>query len=213
MQREAFIVKEDPVIYLASRSPRRRELLRQIGVSHSLVDVEVDEGLQPGEQPKAYVLRLAREKAQVGIQLTSGVNQLPVLAADTTVVVGGAVLGKPKNREMGLSMLRQLSGRTHEVYTAVALGLQRIETDLCLSHVTFRTMSETEIEAYWATGEPADKAGGYAIQGLGAQFIKSLQGSYSGVMGLPLFETAELLRRTGIELSTVSVDNEKKEHD
>lgn len=213
MQREAFVVKEDPVIYLASRSPRRRELLRQIGINHFLVDVEVDEGRQSGELPKAYVLRLAREKAEVGIQLTSGTNQLPVLAADTTVIVGGELLGKPKNREMGLSMLRQLSGRTHEVYTGVALGLHRIETDICLSHVTFRTMSETEIEAYWATGEPVDKAGGYAIQGLGAQFIKSLEGSYSGVMGLPLFETAELLRRTGIELSMVSIDNEKKEHD
>ncbi|MCU7906710.1 MAG: Maf family nucleotide pyrophosphatase [Candidatus Thiodiazotropha sp. (ex Epidulcina cf. delphinae)] len=190
----------NPLIYLASRSPRRRELLRQIGVSHSPADIEVDECVHPAESPEAYVLRLAIEKVRAGLLLTNEMERLPVLAADTTVVIGGEILGKPRDREQGLSMLRRLSGHTHEVYTAVALGSRRIETRLSLSRVTFRPMSGTEIEAYWESGEPADKAGGYAIQGLGAQFVKELQGSYSGVMGLPLFETAELLRGEGIEL-------------
>ncbi|MCU7918066.1 MAG: Maf family nucleotide pyrophosphatase [Candidatus Thiodiazotropha sp. (ex Epidulcina cf. delphinae)] len=190
----------NPLIYLASRSPRRRELLWQIGVSHSLADIEVDERVRPGESPGAYVLRLAVEKVRAGLQRTHERERLPVLAADTAVVIGAGILGKPRDREQGLTMLRRLSGHTHEVYSAVALGSQRIETRLSLSRVTFRPISEIEIEAYWNSGEPADKAGGYAIQGLGALFVKELQGSYSGVMGLPLFETAELLRGEGIEL-------------
>jgi septum formation protein len=194
-----------PLLYLASRSPRRRELLLQIGVSHDLLDIEVDEGVWAGESPSDYVLRLSQEKAMAGLAARRGVKNLPVLAADTTVVTAGSMLGKPTDREHGLWMLRQLSGATHRVYTAVALGnghKEGLATRLSVSEVSFRPLSESEMAAYWASGEPADKAGGYAVQGLAAQFISELRGSYSGVMGLPLFETAELLRGAGIELLT-----------
>jgi septum formation protein len=197
-------MKDNPVICLASRSPRRRALLHQIGVSHTLIGIDVDETQRSDEAPGSYVTRLAREKAQTGsLALEKGEN-LPVLAADTSVVIDDLVLGKPRDRDHGLWMLNQLSGRTHRVYTAVALSWRGVETELSLSEVSFRALSEAEMAAYWATGEPADKAGGYAIQGLGARFVRLLHGSYSGVMGLPLFETAELLRRNGIQF-----DNEQ----
>lgn len=195
---------ENPVIYLASRSPRRRALLHQIGVSHALLEIDIDERQRVDESPESYVLRLAREKAQVGSCVVPQGASLPVLAADTIVVIDDRMLGKPKDRAHGIWMLSQLSGKTHQVYTAVALAWQGVETELSLSEVGFRSMSEGEIAAYWATGEPADKAGGYAIQGIGARYICMLHGSYSGVMGLPLYETAELLRRCGIQL-----DNEQ----
>ena len=188
------------MIYLASRSPRRRELLDQIGVTHRLLDVEVDESVGEGESPSDYVLRLSQDKAKAGLQACVGDKKLPVLAADTCVVIDGEMLGKPKDREQGLWMLERLSGATHRVYTAVALDDGRLATRLSLSEVSFRLLSKAEMAAYWETGEPADKAGGYAIQGLAAQFVRELRGSYSGVMGLPLFETAELLRGAGIEL-------------
>ena len=193
-------MKEKPVIYLASRSPRRRALLHQIGVDHALLEIDVDERRQPDEAPASYVTRLAREKAQAGRRALQKGEYLPVLAADTSVVIDNKVLGKPKDKAHGLWMLSQLSDRTHQVYTAVALAWQGVETELSLSEVSLRALSESEMAAYWATGEPADKAGGYAIQGVGARFIRLLHGSYSGVMGLPLFETAELLRRNGIQL-------------
>jgi septum formation protein len=199
-------MKENPVIYLASRSPRRRALLDQIGIEHALLEIDIDERQRPDEDPIAYVLRLAAEKAQAGTALVTGDEGLPVLAADTSVVVENRVLGKPEDKDHGLWMLRQLSGRTHQVYTGVALGWQGIKTELSRSEVSFRLLSEAEIAAYWATGEPADKAGGYAIQGVGARFISMLHGSYSGVMGLPLFETAELLSRSGIELKIHNPD-------
>ncbi len=189
-----------PLLYLASRSPRRRELLLQIGVPHRLLDIEVDEGVRPGESPSDYVLRLSQDKAVAGLEACRGAESLPVLAADTCVVADGRMLGKPADREEGLRMLRRLSGATHRVFTAVALDDGRLATRLSVSEVSFRPLSEPEMAAYWATGEPADKAGGYAVQGLAAQFIRELRGSYSGVMGLPLFETAELLREAGIEL-------------
>lgn len=189
-----------PLICLASRSPRRRELLLQIGVPHLLLDIDVDESIRSGEAPSDYVLRVSQDKVAAGLEARSGAAFLPVLAADTSVVVDGRMLGKPADREQGLGMLSQLSGRTHEVYTAVALGGRRLETRLSVSRVTFRRLTPQEIEAYWESGEPADKAGAYGIQGLAAQFISGLQGSYSGVMGLPLYETAELLRGTGLEL-------------
>ncbi|MES9969078.1 MAG: nucleoside triphosphate pyrophosphatase [Candidatus Thiodiazotropha sp.] len=192
-------MKESPVIYLASRSPRRRALLQQIGISHALLEIDVDERQRPDEDPASYVLRLAVEKAEAGAKAVAGAESLPVLAADTSVVIDNRVLGKPRDREHGLWMLRQLSAKTHQVYTAIALNWQEIETDLSLSEVSFRPLSEAEIAAYWATGEPADKAGSYAIQGAGARFVSLLHGSYSGVMGLPLFETAELLSRNGIQ--------------
>jgi septum formation protein len=186
----------NPVLCLASVSPRRRELLSQIGVPHVVVGAGIDEAFLPAETPRDYVTRLAREKA---LAIRRGGQRLPVLAADTTVVVDGKVFGKPRDQAEALHMLGELSGRAHEVLTAVALADARgVAARLSSSTVQFRTVSREECLAYWETGEPRDKAGGYAIQGLGAVFIESLSGSYSGVMGLPLFETAELLRAAGI---------------
>jgi septum formation protein len=183
-----------PRLYLASGSPRRRELLEQIGVPFERLSAEIDETVLPGETPDAYVERLARSKARAGLALLSGNTVDCVLGADTSVVVDGHILGKPESREHGLSMLARLSGKTHVVLTAVAVA----NTDLCLarvvsSEVTFRPISESERQAYWESGEPADKAGGYGIQGLGAVFVQSITGSYSAIVGLPLCETAELL--------------------
>ncbi len=184
----------DPMLYLASMSPRRRELLAQIGVSYRTVAVSVDEAWRGGETPELYVLRLALDKARAGRVQTAATGPWPVLGADTAVVVDGQVLGKPGDREEGIAMLRRLSGATHHVYTGVALVGEGEATRLSVSAVTFRTLTLEECEGYWHTGEPADKAGAYAIQGRGAVFITRLEGSYSGVMGLPLFETAELLK-------------------
>ncbi len=185
-----------PVLCLASASPRRRELLSQIGVPHRAQSTDIDETVRAGESARDYVLRLAREKA---LAVWRGSQSLPVLAADTTVVVDGVVFGKPGDQAEAVAMLGRLSGRDHEVLTAVALADSRgIGDRLSASVVRFRTLSPEECVAYWETGEPHDKAGGYAIQGLGAVFIESLRGSYSGVMGLPLFETGELLRAAGI---------------
>jgi septum formation protein len=186
----------NPVLCLASVSPRRRELLSQIGVSHVVVGADIDEAFLPGETPRDYVARLAREKA---LAVRLGGQRLPVLAADTTVVVDGKVFGKPRDQAEAVYMLGELSGRAHEVLTAVALADSRgVAGRLSSSTVRFRNVSQEECLAYWETGEPRDKAGGYAIQGLGAVFIESLSGSYSGVMGLPLFETGALLRSAGI---------------
>jgi len=185
----------EPQIHLASQSPRRRALLQQIGIRHAVVDVAVDETPLPREAPAEYVLRLALAKARAGHALRP---ERPVLGADTAVVIDDEVLGKPADRADAIAMLDRLAGREHRVLTAVALVGEREETRLSVSHVRFRPVAAGEAEAYWATGEPADKAGGYAVQGLGALFVESLSGSYSGVMGLPLFETGELLRRAGI---------------
>jgi septum formation protein len=185
-----------PVICLASMSPRRRELLAQIGVPHLVVAAHVDESLLAQESPADYVARLARLKA---VTVRQRGQELPVLAADTTVVLHGTVFGKPAHRAEGLAMLAALAGRTHQVLTAVALASARgIEVRVSASQVAFRAISPEEAQAYWDTGEPRDKAGGYAIQGYGAVFVAALSGSYSGVMGLPLFETAALLREAGV---------------
>jgi len=185
-----------PVLCLASASPRRRELLAQIGVPHTLASADIDETPRVGETPRDYVQRMAREKAQC---VWNRQRELPVLAADTTVVLEGVVYGKPRSREHGIEMLAHLSGRTHDVMTAVALARpEGVEMRLSVSAVQFRAIGAAEAEAYWETGEACDKAGGYAIQGLAAVFIESVRGSYSGVMGLPLFETAELLRSAGL---------------
>jgi septum formation protein len=185
-----------PVVCLASMSPRRRELLHQIGVPHTVVAAHVDESHLPAEAPADYVARLARLKATTVRQRGEA---LPVLAADTTVVLQGSIFGKPADRAEGLAMLTALAGRTHQVLTAVVLATERhITVRVNCSAVRFRNMERAEIEAYWETGEPRDKAGGYAIQGYGAVFVEALSGSYSGVMGLPLFETAELLREAGV---------------
>jgi len=188
-----------PSIYLASLSPRRRELLKQIGVDHEVIKVDVDETPIPGEAPAEYVIRLALAKARAGCEARPEHARLPVLAADTAVVVDNEIMGKPTDRDDALDMMARLSGRSHKVLTGVALIAAREESRLSVSHVTFREVSPTEALAYWNSGEPADKAGGYAIQGLGALFVSRLEGSFSGVMGLPLFETAELLRGAGIE--------------
>jgi septum formation protein len=190
-------------IYLASHSPRRRELLDQIGVVYQPVAVSVDETLLPGETPTAYVTRLALAKARAGWRAVnlagSGTQLQPVLGADTAVVVGGTLLGKPRDRTEGLAMLAALSGREHQVLSAVALVAgEREAVKVQESWVRFRILSAVECETYWDTGEPVDKAGAYGIQGRAAAFIAELRGSYSGVMGLPLFETAELLQAFGI---------------
>lgn len=185
-----------PLVCLASVSPRRRELLAQIGVPHTVVGADIDESVRSGEAPRDYVLRMARQKA---LTVRERGEALPVLAADTTVVLDNIIYGKPRDRDDGLAMLGRLSGRTHEVLTAVALAhLSEVSLRLSVSTVRFRELSPEERAAYWDTGEPRDKAGGYAIQGAAAVFIESLSGSYSGVMGLPLFETGELLRAVGV---------------
>jgi septum formation protein len=185
-----------PVLRLASASPRRRELLTQIGVPHSVKAAHIDESRLPSESARDYVERLAREKAA---SVWKDVANLPVLAADTTVVLDGEIYGKPRVREDALKMLSALSDRTHDVLTAVALATaDGIAVRTSESKVRFRKLSEAECLAYWNTGEPRDKAGAYAVQGMGAVFIESISGSYSGVMGLPLFETAALLRAAGV---------------
>ena len=186
-------------ITLASASPRRRELLDQIGVSYDVMPVDIDESIQSGETEKDYVQRLAMEKALTGFN-RQGTEQ-PVLGSDTIVVIGHKILGKPENKKQGLAMLSALSGQQHQVMTAVAMvNAEHRACLLNISRVSFRVLSEAEIQHYWNTGEPADKAGGYGIQGLAAQFIQRLDGSYSAVMGLPLFETAQLLDKFGIQL-------------
>jgi septum formation protein len=185
-----------PLVCLASVSPRRRELLAQIGVPYRVVGADIDESVRSGEAPRDYVLRMARQKA---LTVRERGETLPVLAADTTVVLDNTLFGKPRDRDDGLAMLGRLSGRTHEVLTAVALANSRdVTLRLSVSTVRFRGLSPEECAAYWETGEPRDKAGGYAVQGAAAVFIESLSGSYSGVMGLPLFETGELLRAAGV---------------
>lgn len=188
-------------IFLASASPRRRELLEQIGVRQRLLAAEVDETPHPDEAPELYVVRLALAKARAGRRLLGSDVAQPVLGADTAVVVDGAIIGKPRDEAEFMASMARLCGRCHQVMTGVALvDAEREESRLSVSRVCFRELSAAERTAYWRSGEPADKAGGYAIQGRGAGFIERLEGSYSGVMGLPLFETAELLQRFGIPL-------------
>ena len=187
-------------IYLASASPRRRELLTQIGVRFQLVNVDVPEVPAASEMPRDFVQRVALEKARAGKQLLSSDDAHPVLGADTAVVVENRILGKPADKQEALGMLTSLSGRSHEVLSAVAIVAERELVMLSASRVTFRDLSEQEIENYWESGECHDKAGAYAIQGRAAVFIQDLQGSYSGVMGLPLYETADLLQQFGINL-------------
>ena len=186
-------------LYLASSSPRRRELLAQIGVSYQVVSIDVPEQRSPGESPEDYVQRLALEKARAGHAL-AGDSRIPVLGADTVVVLDGHVMEKPKDKSDGLAMLAKLSGQTHEVLSAVALVGKKEKVIINRSRVSFIETTPEEREAYWNTGEPQDKAGGYAVQGLAAMFVSKIEGSFSGVMGLPLFETAELLKEFNIEI-------------
>lgn len=190
-------------IYLASASPRRSELLRQLGVRFEVLPAEIPEGQNAGEAADAYVMRLAAAKADAVWARVAGREARPVLAADTAVVIDERVLGKPAGTAEAMAMLAELSGRTHRVLTAVALRCGRsLETLLCRSEVRFRTTTVAEREAYCRSGEPFDKAGGYGIQGRAAMFIEHLSGSYSSVVGLPLFETAALLERCGVALWT-----------
>lgn len=184
------------MLCLASASPRRRELLLQLGVPHIARGAHIDETPRPQEASCDYATRMAAEKARA---LWQDSRALPVLAADTVVVLDGALYGKPADREAALAMLANLSGRVHEVVSAVALAdAHGVALAVSVSAVGFRSLSAEECRAYWDSGEPHDKAGAYAIQGRAAAFIESLNGSYSGVMGLPLFETAGLLRAAGI---------------
>ena len=180
----------DPLITLASHSPRRKELLERIDVRFQSVMVAIDETPEPHEGPEMYVLRMALEKARRGYAASDG--QVPALGADTAVVLDDEILGKPRNQAHGPAMLQRLGGCTQRVVTAVALADDREVTRLSVSHVAMRPVTEDEVERYWHSGEPVDKAGGYAIQGLGGVFVEHLEGSYTGVMGLPLYETTLL---------------------
>ena len=185
-------------IILASASPRRKELLDQIKVTYKIHPVDLDETPWPNEAPLDYVQRLAAEKSAACLAQLN--TETPVLAADTAVVLGCVIMGKPKDQADALAMLTQLSGKTHQVYSAISLRGREHSQAVSITDVTFRRLTEREILDYWNTGEPLDKAGSYAIQGMGGMFVKSIKGSFSGVVGLPLFETAELLSKQGIEL-------------
>lgn len=189
-----------PQLYLASGSPRRQEILQQMGVTFSVVPQNIEEQYQPGEAAQDYVLRLALEKSKDGLK--GQIKQkIPVLGADTIVVLDGKILEKPDNREHGIEMLLSLSGHTHQVMTAVALSNEnKIESAVSVSEVIFAPVNRKMCENYWQTGEPVDKAGAYAVQGQGALFIKNINGSYTGVMGLPVYETGLLLNQFGINL-------------
>ena len=198
------------IIYLASKSPRRRELLKQIGVHYELLmmreqapRIDVDESPLADETAHAYVQRIVRIKAETAINVMRErrLTRRPILTADTTVTLDGHILGKPVDKADAVRMLTQLSGESHQVLTAVAVAVdQEIKQVLTTSFVTFAKLDEDEIRSYIETGEPMDKAGAYAVQGLAAKFITKLSGSYSGVMGLPLYETATLLRQCGVQV-------------
>lgn len=206
-----FTRPNDKKIYLASKSPRRRELLRQIGVEFELLALrndpvrgaDVSEEVHPGEAPMDYVARVAREKGAFAWNMVLSRRQplRPVLSADTTVTIDGEILGKPANTKEAVAMLERLSGRTHEVLTSVAVhGMNIAEQITQVSAVRFAKLTPEQIRAYCASPEPYDKAGGYGIQGAAAVFIEHIEGSHSGIMGLPLFETANLLRKAGYVL-------------
>lgn len=196
----------DNRIYLASRSPRRRDLLKQIGVPFELLllredlrrGADVDETPLPDESPGVYVLRMAKEKAAMAVRQIAyrALPQKPVLAADTTVVFDGQIVGKPDDAEHAARILRALAGREHQVLTAVAVALRdQVETQISVSSVWFREISDADIRRYCASGEPLDKAGAYGIHGRAGAFVTRIAGSYSGIMGLPLAETVELLQK------------------
>ncbi|MFP4648670.1 MAG: Maf family protein [Halorhodospira sp.] len=181
----------EPYIILASRSPRRQELIERIGVGYEVLPVEVDETPEPGEGAEMFVLRLALEKARRGYAAAE--RRAPALGADTAVVLEGEILGKPAGEADGMAMLERLSGQSHRVVTGVALVDDREATRLSVSQVTLRETTTYERSRYWRSGEPMDKAGAYAIQGRGGVFVEHIEGSYTGVMGLPLYETTLLL--------------------
>jgi septum formation protein len=199
-------------IYLASKSPRRRELLKQIGVNFEVLLLrefpvtrqDIDERPHTTEAPDEYVLRVARQKAEIGAQrvVERRLPVLPVLSADTSVVLETNIIGKPVDKQGAINTLRQLSGKTHQVMSAVAISnAGQVHSVLSITEVRFRELSDNEIRRYVACGEPMDKAGAYGIQGKAAAFIAGISGSYSGVVGLPLFETVELLKKIHFPIS------------
>ena len=185
-------------IILASNSPRRAELLTQLGVNYQICAVDIDETPFKNESPLDYVQRVAAEKSATCLQLKN--TQYPILAADTVVVLNNQIMGKPENQQHAAQMLRYLSAQTHQVYSAISFRGKQHWQCVNITEVTFRSIQALEMAAYWNTGEPCDKAGGYAIQGMGSIFIESIKGSFSAVMGLPLFETAEILTKQGIKI-------------
>jgi septum formation protein len=189
--------QQTPVLRLASASPRRRQLLDLIGVPHTVTPADIDETPEKGEPADRYVLRLARGKATA---VWEKQRDLPVLGADTTVAIGEEILGKPGSEAEAVAMLTKLSGRTHLVHTGIALRAPdgREFVSISTTQVQFAHLTTEQMHAYWAAGEPQGKAGAYAIQGLGAVFVSNVNGSYTGVMGLPLYETAEMLRAAGV---------------
>ena len=198
-------MNDTPQVILASASPRRRELLEQIGIHARVQAVDIDESRYPDEPVLSFVQRLAKEKAQAGARLINNEaagdeTGLPVLGSDTVVEADGVILGKPEDRHHAKVMLQMLSGTTHRVHTAVAVVFRdQVLIDTSSSDVRFKTLDDSEIAAYVETGEADDKAGSYAIQGIAAQFIENIDGSFSGVMGLPIFETVRLLKQCGID--------------
>ena len=191
-------------LYLASASPRRREILQQLGLAFHPLPQAIDESRMPDEAPAAYVQRLALGKARSALASLEDRSGALCLGSDTTVVCDGQIFEKPADAADARRILRTLSGKTHEVLTAVALAsVNGDEVLLSTSAVTFRVLRDAEIDAYWATGEPADKAGAYGIQGLGGMFVTGIHGSYSGIMGLPVAETVELLSRAGITVEQI----------
>ncbi|MCP3851262.1 MAG: septum formation inhibitor Maf [Gammaproteobacteria bacterium] len=195
---------ENQQILLASNSPRRQELLCQMGVSFRVIPQFAEEIHKSNESPEEFVSRLALDKAKDGLlrlERSQCDHQTPVLGSDTAVVLKGDILGKPKDKTHSIDMLLSLSNQTHQVFTAVALTNEhKTEQVLSITEVTFSTLSKTMCETYWQTGEAADKAGSYGIQGLGGLFVNKINGSYSGVMGLPIYETGLLLKKFGIDL-------------
>jgi len=203
---------QPPLLHLASSSPRRRDILTAMGLSFSHAGVDIDETPARGEAAADMVLRVTCAKALAAEQ--TGQFTVPILAADTTVVLGEQLFGKPASKEQALDMLASLSGRPHQVLTAVAvLAKGRLRTAISATWVTFRKISPDEALAYWQSGEPQGKAGAYAIQGKGGIFVESLSGSYSGVVGLPVFETARLLQAVGIDLLSAADLAKQAGHD
>ncbi len=195
-------------LILASQSPRRQALLKQLGYQFEIIVADIDESIKHDELPDDYVLRLAKEKAQRGFALSSDKANSLVLGSDTCVVSQGQILGKPESEADSIKMLSLLSGNQHQVITAIAVvgeGSEQTLTRLVTTEVLFKTLSLTEMQQYWLTGEPQDKAGSYAIQGIAGQFIKSIQGSYSSVVGLPLYECAQLLTEAGLSASMQAI--------
>jgi septum formation protein len=191
-------MKNQPSIILASASPRRRELLEQINVRYKVYAVDIDETPIVNEAPLAYVQRLAAEKSATCKAILN--TSLPVLAADTAVILGDVIMGKPKDMDDALNMLRLLSGKTHQVYSAISLRGQTHSEAISITDVTFKPLSEQEILNYWYSGEPVDKAGAYGIQGKASVFVTGINGSFSGVVGLPLYETSQLLLQQKIKI-------------